>query len=233
MKKGNGVSVVGDRKGSGVLGIVGLLAGIIGLFFLRGVLPRLANMILVIGGILLLLLVILVVVVMVLAFKQPKGTTGKPTATDISNLLSKGRASLMEIRRLAMRLKNQQIRTTVDDICKEADKILRTVKEQPENMSDIRQFLNYYLPTLGTILLKYVRMEESGLDVGDMDQKVLACMQDIRTAMDKQYSNLFEDDRFDLTVEMESLKIACRRDGLLVEEETELEDNGRRITLTL
>jgi len=37
--------------------------------------------------------------------------------------------------------------------------------------------------------------------------------------MEKQYSSLFDDDKLDLTVDMEALTLACKRDGLLDEEE--------------
>lgn len=37
--------------------------------------------------------------------------------------------------------------------------------------------------------------------------------------MEKQYDSLFDDDKLDLTVDMEALTLACKRDGLLDEDE--------------
>jgi hypothetical protein len=39
--------------------------------------------------------------------------------------------------------------------------------------------------------------------------------------MEKQYNSLFDDDKLDLTVDMEALTLACKRDGLLEKEEGE------------
>jgi len=179
------------------------------------------------------LIVILVAVVIYFAFRKPKGKEGAPGAVDVNAILSKGRSNLMELRRMGMRVRNQQIRKLSEDICGIADKILRTLKEQPEDMPRVRQFFNYYLPTLGSILLKYVRLEESGVPAAKMTESTIACLGDIKTAMSKQYSNLFDNDMLDLSVEMEALTLACRRDGLLEEESFLCQDGDRNITLTL
>lgn len=217
----------------GVWGVLGLVGCVAAFFFLRRFFPALSTVLLIIGGIILLLIVLLVVVVMYFAFRKPKGGEGKATGQEVTKVLSKGRANLMEIRRLAMRIKNQQIKGTAEEICKEAEKILRTLREQPENIPQVRQFLNYYLPTLGNILAKYGRMEEGNTLTTELSQSTLSCLGDIRSAMEKQYANLFEDDMLDLTVEMEALTIACKRDGLLTNENLQLQENGKNISLTL
>ena len=40
-------------------------------------------------------------------------------------------------------------------------------------------------------------------------------------AMEKQYNGLFDDDKLDLSVDMEALTLACKRDGLLEDENGE------------
>ena len=51
--------------------------------------------------------------------------------------------------------------------------------------------------------------------------------------MEKQYKNLFEDDALDLTVEMNALLLACKRDGLLPDEQASIADNENEIVLRL
>lgn len=51
--------------------------------------------------------------------------------------------------------------------------------------------------------------------------------------MEKQYTNLFDNDKLDLTVEMEVLRQMCKQDGLLTEDAIQLQDGNRNISLTL
>lgn len=221
------------EKSSGVLGILGLAGVVVLFFFLRRVFPSLATALLVVGGIIAALIAILVAAVIFLALRKPKGKDAAPGAEDAGAVLARGRSHLMELRTLGMRVKNPQIRKLNEEICGTADKILRTLKEQPEDIPRVRRFFNYYLPTLGSILRKYVYLEQSGIPAADTTAKTVSCLGDIKTAMEKQYTNLFENDILDLSVEMEVLTQICKRDGLLADEVYQLQDEGQNITLTL
>ncbi len=197
--------------------IFGLVVCVAAFFLTRRFFPSLSTLLLVLGGIAVLLLVLLVAVVMFFALRKPKGEEGKPAVRDTTEILSAGRANLMEIRRLAMKIGNKQIKDGVEEICKEADKILKALREQPEDIGQVRQTLNYFLPTLITILTKYGRMEGAKALTPELTENTIASLVDIRTALEKQYKNLFEDDMLDLTVEMEVLAAACKRDGLTLD----------------
>ena len=54
-----------------------------------------------------------------------------------------------------------------------------------------------------------------------MVQKILEHLDDMKIAFEKQYKSLFSGDMLDLTVEIEAMTIACKRDGLLSEEDFE------------
>lgn len=47
------------------------------------------------------------------------------------------------------------------------------------------------------------------------------------------YDSLYDDDKLDLTVEIETLKQICKRDGLLLETSAQTEGEDLNITLTL
>lgn len=222
-----------DNKYSGILGFFGLIAAVVLYFVLRKVFPSLATAMLVIGAVIVALIIILVVVVLFFALRKPKKKDGPAADNDVTAVLTKGRTNLTELRRMGIRIKNLKVRKLNEEICVIIDKILRALKDQPEDIPRVRQFLNYYLPTMGEILLKYVRVEESGVPAETVTQNTIAWLGDIKSAMEKQYANLFDDDILDLTVEMETLTLACKRDGLLTGESTPLQDGDRSITLTL
>lgn len=165
----------------------------------------------------------------------PKDEEPDPDLTDEQNeILKSGRAHLMDIRRRIPYIQNIPIRTVSGKICDEADKILKTLRKKPELIVRVRQFLNYYLPTLSSILEKYIRLEQSGVAADNTAEMTLEHLIDIKHAMERQYEALFDDDKLDLTVEMEALKIACLRDGLLTEDDfAPKKENDTKPNLTL
>lgn len=51
--------------------------------------------------------------------------------------------------------------------------------------------------------------------------------------MRKMYDSLYDDDKLDLTVEMETLKQFCKQDGLLADSVIQIQNGDQNITLTL
>ena len=66
-----------------------------------------------------------------------------------------------------------------------------------------------------------------------MTAKVLTYLKEIKTALEKLYKSLFDDDKLDLSVEMEAMKMAMQRDGLMSNDETEVKNGEETINLTL
>ena len=236
-------------KRFGFLGTVAVIAGII---LLIKIVPMLYTLIKI--GMILSIVVIVATVVLVIYFsthksdtepkkdqpkaeeqKAPKDEEPDPALTDEQNqILKNGRANVMQLRRRMTHVKHVPIRTVCGNICSEAEKILGILRKKPEKISQVRQFLNYYLPTIDTILEKYVRLEENGALTEEMTDNTLEHLIDIKHAMETQYQALFDDDKLDLTVQMEALKIACLRDGLLSEEDFQPKtENDTKPNLTL
>ena len=220
-----------DNQSSGLLGFLGLVGCIAALVFLRRFAPFLSGILMTIVIIVAVLILLLVILVIFFAFQK---TDNKGNLTDEqAAIFSKGRANLMELRRITMRIRSNEIRSLSNQICATAEKILKTLKEKPDSIPAQRQFFNYYLPTLGSILTKYLRVEKSDVPSQNMEENVVSYLKDIKNAMDKQYENLFENDILDLSVEMEAMTIACKRDGLLSDDSTQIQDGERKIDLTL
>jgi len=210
-------------QGKGFAGVLGLLACIALYAAVRRFFPGFSRLLLVIGIAAVVLIGLLVALVLFLALRRRKKTLAQQYEEERTAILKTGRGHLMEVRQLAMRIKNQEICRLSERICAAADKILRALKEHPEDISRVQKFFSYYLPTLGNILRKYSELEKSGVPAASAAESTIACLQNIETAMEKQYASLFEDDILDLTVEMQVLRQMCRQDGLLAEEDFPLE----------
>lgn len=231
-----------NEKAAG--GILGGIACVAALFFLARSgwsFSGLFKSVLLLGAFILALILLLVGVVMFFALRKPKkGGKSAPSAAAAARLtpeqttvLQKGRGNLLQLRSMALRVKNADIRRQCSQICSEAERILKTLREKPESIPAARQFFNYYLPTLGEIITKYERLERSGVPLDEMTQKVTTYLAEIEQAMRRQHENLFDADLLDMSVEMETMTMACRRDGLLSGQQFHVESGGETITLTL
>lgn len=222
-----------DDSSFGILKLLGLAAAVVLLFSLRRVFPTLAMALLIIGGILLAITVALVAVVLYFALRKKKPKDSGNDTEDAAALIGKGRSAVVETRRLCMRIKHLQVRKQSEEICDTADNIIRTLKEQPENLAKGRQFFQYYLPTLGGILLKYVRLEENGVVAEKITESTVSSLDNIQRALEKIHTGLFDKDILDLSVEMEVLTAICKRDGLLEAQKMPFPEAEEHITLTL
>jgi len=203
---------------SGITGILGI-AVCAGLFLAaRKFFPSLATVMLWLAGIAVVGIVVLIGLVIYFSVtgNKEKNDPNRPAA-----VLTKARADLLELRRVQVKIRHRGIMALCREITEIGDKILTTLKQKPNAVSDARQFLNYYLPTLRKVLASYVRVEESGSMTEELQNNTLTHLGEIRKAMEKQYNSLFDEDKLDLTVDMEALTLACRRDGLLEDENEE------------
>lgn len=228
-----------NQRSGGIFTLLGLAAVF---FLLQKFLPAFAKLFLILAGLAAVGLAALVAAVIYLAFRKPKKSPQQQAADDAHAVIRKGRAQLMDIRRLVMKLRHQEIRKVSESICSTIEKILRALKERPDDIPRVGRFFRYYLPTLQNILTTYLRLEERGVPASDIAQRTLSGLKDMETAMEKQYLNLFEDDKLDLCVEMDVLTRICRQDGLLgddfqlpdLPDETDAAaDEQQGITLTL
>ncbi|MBR0305726.1 MAG: 5-bromo-4-chloroindolyl phosphate hydrolysis family protein, partial [Lachnospiraceae bacterium] len=151
------------KQDSGLMGMFGLIGGITLLLVARRYVPDLANLILLLIGVCGVLLIILVSVVLYFALKKPKKTEEQKASDEINDIIKSGRKNLMGLRRMSMEIKHARARTLSTEICVTIERIFRTLKEKPDQISSLRPFFNYYLPTLEKILIKYKEIESSGV----------------------------------------------------------------------
>ena len=165
--------------------------------------------------------------------RENKNAGRAAVSSEESEILAKGRENLMDLRKLIVRIRDRDIHKKANEVCDVIDKILKTLREKPDKIPNTRQFFNYYLPTLKEVLSKYQRIEDSGVEHSDMTRKVSNYLTECKNAMDKQYEGLFANDILDMTVDMEAMKQAVKRDGLAFEEGVAVGEGDDKINLTL
>ena len=225
-------------RGTGCATIIGL---VVLYFIVRSILPHLSTILLYLITLAFVALIAFVVALMIISFrsnnkeKEEKAAEEGLEALDEENatVLNNAKASLIALRGRVARISNSEIRSAGNDVCEEADRILCALRKNVKQIPTARQFWNYYLPSLGTIVTKYEKIEKSGVPDEKMTAKVLTYLKEIKTALEKLYKSLFDDDKLDLSVEMEAMKMAMQRDGLMSNDETEVKNGEETINLTL
>lgn len=139
------------------------------------------------------------------------------TKEDLENALSVGRAKLAELKRAVYAITDTTVRAKGEEIVHVTDRILKDIEQDPKDLRQARQFLNYYLDTTIKIVSRYVSLSRESVlsaEARETLAKVESSLETIRRAFEKQLAKLMEDDVMDLDTEIEVLERTIKMEGL-------------------
>lgn len=167
--------------------------------------------------------------------EKPK-SSGNP---EIDKLIAERDKALSEMRRLNDAIKDEKISAQIEHLEDVTRKIIDQVAAEPKKLSQIRKFMNYYLPTTLKILNAYDRMDSAGIDgdnITTTKQKVEEMMDTIVKAYDKQLDALYGEEALDISTDitvMENLLAQEGFGGMNINNTVEKKDDDGEITLQL
>ena len=142
----------------------------------------------------------------------------KPEDPEVAALRQERDRAIGEMRRLNDNIKDPVVSRQIDHIEATTGKIFAYVMEHPDKKSQIRRFLNYYLPTTLKLLDAYDRMGAAGVSGKNVDGakgKIGELMATIVTAFDHQLDALYADEALDINAEIKVLENVLTGDGLI------------------
>lgn len=148
----------------------------------------------------------------------------KPEATktdaesELEEVLRQGETSIAEIRRLNDEIPDFKISAQLKQLEILTERIFAFVRQHPEDVREIRQFLNFYLPTTIKLLRQYVVLQNQGMRMGNIDegmQKVEDMLDKVIVAFQKQLDSLFESDVVDITADIQVMEQMMAAEGLV------------------
>ena len=145
--------------------------------------------------------------------EEPK-TTGNP---EIDALIKERDRAVSEMRRLNDSIEDPTISDQIDRLEATTAKIVDHVVKNPEKLSYIRRFMNYYLPTTLKLLNAYDRADSAGISGTNVDGtkgKVENIMETIVTAFDRQLDSLFGAEALDISTDITVLEQMLAREGI-------------------
>ena len=146
--------------------------------------------------------------------KPEEKPTGNPA---LDKMISDGRLAISEMKRLDDAIEDEKISQDIRRLETVCQSIFDQVKADPAKLPQIRQFMDYYLPTTLKLLNAYDRMDAAGVsgeNISGTKGKVENIMGTIVTAFEKQLDSLFGSDALDISTDISVLETMLAREGL-------------------
>ncbi|MDD5938598.1 MAG: 5-bromo-4-chloroindolyl phosphate hydrolysis family protein [Clostridiales bacterium] len=126
-------------------------------------------------------------------------------------------AILRQIREVNDAIPDAEMSRKIDRIEEITRKILDYQRKNPSKADQLRQFLNYYLPTTLKILNAYAQMDAQGVEgknISAAKARIEGMMDKVVEGFEKQLDQLFQTDAMDITADVEVLERMLDKDGL-------------------
>ena len=148
------------------------------------------------------------------SLKKMQGETGNP---EVDALLEKGREMITEIRRENDLIPDSILSSKLDQLENQCAEIFRAVYDKPAKASQIRKFMEYYLPTTLKMVKGYRMLDERGVTGQEAMQaknRISDALTVVLQGCEKMLDKLYQDDVLDLTTDIDVLEQMLKRDGL-------------------
>ena len=145
--------------------------------------------------------------------KQDEPSTGN---AELDAVLKQGAASVEKIQSLNDEIPDFKLSAQIKQIEILTEKIFAYVREHPQDIGEIRQFLNYYLPTTIKLLEQYVVLQNQGMRMGNIDEgmrKIESMLDKVIVAFQRQLG-LFESSVVDITADIQVMEQMMASEGL-------------------
>ena len=146
--------------------------------------------------------------------KQPQASTGN---AELDAVLKQGAESVEKIQQLNDEIPDFKLSAQIKQIEILTEKIFAYVKEHPQDIRQIRQFMNYYLPTTIKLLEQYVVLQNQGMRMGNIDEgmkKIEEMLDKVIVAFQQQLDSLFESSVVDITADIQVMEQMMQSEGL-------------------
>lgn len=124
---------------------------------------------------------------------------------------------LRQIKQVNDAIPDEEMSRKIDRIGEITGKILDYQRRNPSKSGELRQFLNYYLPTTLKILQAYAQLEAQGVEgenISAAKERIEGMMDKVVEGFEKQLDQLFKADAMDIATDVEVLERMLDKDGL-------------------
>ena len=148
---------------------------------------------------------------------QPEPEPEEKLPPELQSVIYQGKRAIADIRRLNDEIPDERISAQIDLIERLTAQIFDCVRKNPKKLRQIRQFLNYYLPTTIKLMEQYVTLQNQSLKTENITegmQKIEDLLDKVIIAFQRQLDALFEADVVDITADIRVMEQMMASEGL-------------------
>lgn len=146
--------------------------------------------------------------------KEEEKSTGDPA---LDAVIRQGRQSVQRIQTLNDDIPDFKISAQLKQIEILTASIIDQVEKKEDKLGQVRQFMNYYLPTTIKLLEQYVQLQDVGLkgeNIGAAMTQIEDMLDKVIVAFQKQLDSLFARDVVDITADIQVMERMMASQGL-------------------
>ena len=151
-----------------------------------------------------------------LIFKDRSKIDYSTKNTNLYEILKNAKSQTTQIFDISKQLEDRELIANVQDICNTSNKIIDTLSKNPGKLSQVNNFINYYLPVTIKILQRYDEIENQKLN-SEESQKFMKSVRDMIAKIKEafQLNNMYQAEIIDTDAELKVFEEMLKSDGFL------------------
>lgn len=144
-----------------------------------------------------------------------------PVRKQLKITIEEGKEYIRRIRSVNDDIPGEDISGKLYRLERVCTRIFEHIEDNPEKLSDIRKFMNYYLPTTLKLVETYHEFSiqpVQGENITMARKEIEEMLDSINGAFEKMFDKLFEDDAMDISTDISVLSTMLAQEGLLQDE---------------
>jgi hypothetical protein len=140
-----------------------------------------------------------------------------PADSRVQQVLDRGNAFIMDIRRCNDAIPGQEISAKIDNLEQIVRRIFDRARENPEIVPDLKKMMDYYLPMTVKLLNAYADMDAQpvqGENIRNAKAEIEGTLDTLNLAFEKLLDSLFADTALDVSSDISVLQTMLAREGL-------------------
>lgn len=136
---------------------------------------------------------------------------------ELNRQIEEGRKQLDSLQAYNDQLPDPAISEKLDRMVRAGSAILTALEEKPARLSEVRRFMNYFLPTAEKLVASYVAFEQApvkGENVQSAMKSVENSLAMVADAFEKQYDSLYRNESYNVEAEVKVMETLLKGQGL-------------------
>lgn len=149
----------------------------------------------------------------------------KKAESELETMISQGQDCIRRLRDMNDNIPGEEISAKLFRLENLLKEIFEGLKEHPEQLPQMKKFLNYYLPTTLKLVAAYQEFDGMSAQSGEILEakaEIEKTLDAINKAFEELLSRMFRETAYDITTDAQVLQSMLVREGLAAEKEFEM-----------